>query len=461
MATASIPATLPAVDVIALERIQMANNVRHDLPDIESLADSMRRHGVLTAITVMRRDDGDFDLVAGQRRLAAARLAGLEAIPAVVQDGATDAERLRRQLAENLDREGLRDLDQAEAMQQLLALGLTAEVVAETVRTTPDNVRAWADLLRLPKKVRRLIESGRMTAAEGHLLVALLDDGDAMRAALERIGAGYGVDRAVATVQRERELERKHTAARERLEAEGCPIIDAPSWGSFPATSKTQTLGKGHRDVSIPLRQHAKLPCHAAYVAIHNGDVVYVCTNRNAHAGVDGSGVADLRAERAARRAQKKALREAHTLRFGTMRDAIRNHAISAEEATRHVLRLTIDDAEPRDLEMAAAMLGVAVPKSHHLSAEREALLAHAASGPEALLDVALAVAIARGERSLTSERFDWRRSLVAEHASLIRSTGVHQLSEVEEELIRERTPRSWDATDLSEADESTPATAA
>jgi hypothetical protein len=52
----------------------------------------------------------------------------------------------------------LHDLDQAAAMQQLLDLGVEPEDVAETVHTTPENVRAWADLLRLPRKVRRLIE---------------------------------------------------------------------------------------------------------------------------------------------------------------------------------------------------------------------------------------------------------------------------------------------------------------
>ena len=56
------------------------------LPNIPSLAESIRREGVLTAITVDRRDDGDFDLVAGFRRVAASRLAGLTSIPAVIRD---------------------------------------------------------------------------------------------------------------------------------------------------------------------------------------------------------------------------------------------------------------------------------------------------------------------------------------------------------------------------------------
>ena len=85
--------------MIALHRIHTAANVRSGtLPNIPSLAASIRREGVLTAITVDRRDDGDYDLVAGFRRLAAAQLAGLATIPAVIRDRTGEAERLRRQL---------------------------------------------------------------------------------------------------------------------------------------------------------------------------------------------------------------------------------------------------------------------------------------------------------------------------------------------------------------------------
>ncbi len=75
---------------------------------------------------------------------------------------------------------------------------------------------------------------------------------------------------------------------------------------------------------------------------------------------------------------------------------------------------------------------------------ERATLLAHAASGPDALLDVALAVAIARGERELTTERFDWRRTLVAERANLIRSAGIHKFTAVEKEVIAQCSPSRW-----------------
>src|SRR5436305_454969 len=150
-------------------------------------------------------------------------------------------------------------------MQQLLDLGVEPEDVAETVHTTPENVRAWADLLRLPRKVRRLIEKGRMTAADAYPLVGLLDDKEAMRAALERIDAGWGVESAVRETTRQREREKALAAARAKLDAEGCRVIDAPQYGYFSSTSKTRKLGTGYGDVQVPLRQHATMPCHAAY----------------------------------------------------------------------------------------------------------------------------------------------------------------------------------------------------
>jgi hypothetical protein len=200
------------------------------------------------------------------------------------------------------------------------------------------------------------------------------------------------------------------------------------------------------------------MPCHAAFIG-YDGAAVYICTDRNQHAGAEGSGVADLKAERAAKRAAKKALREAHAIRFQALQEAVRNHAIGHDEAIAYLLRLSIYDAEPEEQAAAASLLDVTVPEGHRMHDEREALIAHAASGPATLLDVALAVAIARGERALTTERFDWQRTMVAEHASLIRSTGIHELTTVEKELIAQRGPSRWeyDAQSDGEATELRP----
>jgi len=137
-----------------------------------------------------------------------------------------------------------------------------------------------------------------------------------------------------------------------------------------------------------------------------------ICTDRHRHAGIEGSGVPDLKAERATKRAAKKALRVAHGACLQAMQTAVRTHAISHDAALAHVLRMAIDDAVP-PTGMASA------------------LIAHAASGLDAARDMALALAIARGERALTTESFRWRE-MVSAHARLIRTTRIHQLTAVE-----------------------------
>ena len=121
------------------------------------------------------------------------------------------------------------------------------------------------------------------------------------------------------------------------------------------------------------------------------------------------------------------------------MQTAVRTHAISHDAALAHVLRMAIDDAVPPDWEMASALLDLPVGESRSAFPARDALITHAASSLDAARDIALALAIARGERALTTESFRWRREMVSAHARLIRTTGFHQLTAVAEEVITER----------------------
>ena len=272
----------------------------------------------------------------------------------------------------------------------------------------------------------------------------MLDDPACLRAAVQHFDDGWTIDRAVSVVTRDRERERALAAATEKLAAEGCRVIDPPKWNTFTSNSKVQKLGKRSGHVNVPLRQHAKLPCHAAYISPYEpGDIVYVCTDRNVHAGEEGSGVPDLKAERAAQRAAKKALRAAQATRFTALCTAMSNHAISSEEATMHVLRLALGDASYRDLGAARVMLGMAEPEGGVRL--RDPLIAHAQKDAQSLLDVVLAVALSRGERALAVDNWDARGSVLAAHVSLIRSTGIHEFSEAEEQLIAGRAPRSWE----------------
>jgi hypothetical protein len=120
------------------------------------------------------------------------------------------------------------------------------------------------------------------------------------------------------------------------------------------------------------------------------------------------------------------------------MQTAVRTHAISHDAALALVLRMAIDDRCAPDWEMASALLDLLVGGSPSAFPTRDALITHAAAGLDAARDMALALAIPRGERALTTESFQWRE-MVSALARLIRTTGIHQLTAVEEEVITER----------------------
>jgi ParB family chromosome partitioning protein len=140
-----------------------------------ALARSIEEVGVLQPIVVRRRGSG-YELVAGERRLRAARIAGLATVPAVVRES-DDAESLREALIENIHREDLGPLELAAAFQELLdGLGATQEAVAERLGYSRAHVANTIRLLSLPPDVQRLLAEGRIQAGHGRALLGLQDD---------------------------------------------------------------------------------------------------------------------------------------------------------------------------------------------------------------------------------------------------------------------------------------------
>ena len=165
---------------------------RRDFPEetLAALARSIREVGVLQPV-VVRRQDGGFELVAGERRLRAARLAGLATIPAIVREG-DDTESLREALIENLHREDLGPLEMASAFQELLEdLGVTQETVAERLGCSRAHVANTIRLLSLPGPVQQLLAEQKIQAGHARALLGLPDDEArstlALRAAAEAL----------------------------------------------------------------------------------------------------------------------------------------------------------------------------------------------------------------------------------------------------------------------------------
>lgn len=143
---------------------------------LDELARSIREHGLLQPIVVTRVADGTYQLVAGERRWRAARLAGLRTVPAVLKDPRTPRESLELALVENVQRRDLNPLEEAGAYHALVEEhGLTQEAVAQRVGRSRVAVANTLRLLQLPAEIQQAIADGALT--EGHARAILTAQG--------------------------------------------------------------------------------------------------------------------------------------------------------------------------------------------------------------------------------------------------------------------------------------------
>jgi ParB family chromosome partitioning protein len=139
---------------------------------LDALALSIQEVGVLQPV-VVRRSAAGFELIAGERRLRAARKAGLATIPVIVRES-DDAESLREALIENIHREDLNPIELAEAFRELLEeLGLKQETLAERLGVSRSHVANTIRLLQLPAEVQALLGDGTIQAGHGRALLSL------------------------------------------------------------------------------------------------------------------------------------------------------------------------------------------------------------------------------------------------------------------------------------------------
>jgi ParB family chromosome partitioning protein len=163
---------------------------RFDEESLAALAGSLGERGVLQPVLVRPKPGGTYELVAGERRWRAARIAGLESIPALVRPRA-DAEALELALIENMAREDLNPIEEARACTALVEeLGLTREEVGRRVGRGRVAVTNLMRLLDLPDEVIELLEQGALS--EGHGRAVLLADDHAARRSLAREAADEG-----------------------------------------------------------------------------------------------------------------------------------------------------------------------------------------------------------------------------------------------------------------------------
>lgn len=173
--------------------------------ELGSLADSVRLHGVLAPL-ICRRDDGFYVLIAGERRLRAAALAGLTEVPVIVRDAHDAGAQLELALVENLQRVDLDPVESARGYARLAeTYGYTQDEIAARVGKDRSTIANTMRLLKLPDSVLDELRAGRITAGHARAMLPVLDP-DALRRLTARIVAEQlsvrHVERIVASLVR-------------------------------------------------------------------------------------------------------------------------------------------------------------------------------------------------------------------------------------------------------------------
>ena len=214
---------------------------RHDQPreyfdeaGLSELASSIAEHGVLQPLTVRRVGRDGYQIIAGERRWRAARIAGLYEVPARIIE-ADDRKATELALVENLQREGLNPVEEAAGYRTLMTeYGLTQEEVSDTVGKSRSLVANTLRLLRLPEDVLALLKDGEIAPGAARALLSLENGTDISAAAAEVIRTGMSVREAEAYVKR-------LNSARSRRKSTPAPFVD---YAAAAARELSEKLGR-------------------------------------------------------------------------------------------------------------------------------------------------------------------------------------------------------------------------
>lgn len=241
-------AALEDIAVSAIEPNPNQPRVHFDESAISELAASIQELGVLQPLLVRRVAGGRYQLVAGERRWRAARLAGLTTVPAVVRD-VTDLASVEQALVENLHRKDLTALEEASAYEQLVEdFAFTHEQVAKRVGKSRVAITNTLRLLQLPAPIQALLAEGKLSAGHARALLGTTDRAFQDQLARRAAADGWSV-RAVEDAVRDRE-------AASSTPSDPRASDDQTSTVTTPSTRATRLRPPGVLEVEAELSEH-------------------------------------------------------------------------------------------------------------------------------------------------------------------------------------------------------------
>ena len=164
-----------------------------DIDALNELAASIKVHGIVQPIVVNKQSNGDYLIIAGERRWRAANICGLKTVPVIVKNY-TDKQVKEISIIENLQREDLNPIEAARAIKELMdEYGLTQEIVSERIGKSRSQIANTLRLLSLYPDVIKLVEEGKLSSGHARCLVVVNDPNDQIRLAQTAVTKGLNV----------------------------------------------------------------------------------------------------------------------------------------------------------------------------------------------------------------------------------------------------------------------------
>ena len=190
-----------------------------DKQALQELADSIRQYGVFQPIVVRKAVSG-YDLIAGERRLRASKLAGKTSIPAVIVDF-NDQQMMEASLLENIQREDLTPIEEANAYNQLIKkYHYTQEDLAKQLGKSRTNITNVLRLLNLPKEVQKMVNDGKLSYSQARTILALEDSAEMIEI------ANQAVDEGLSVIQIEKLCKKKNKGGSRPASKKSDPFMD-------------------------------------------------------------------------------------------------------------------------------------------------------------------------------------------------------------------------------------------
>jgi ParB family chromosome partitioning protein len=204
-----------------------SNQPRRNFRDteLEELAESIRQQGLIQPVVVRASNDDNYEILAGERRWRACKLVGMETINAIVKD-VDDQAALAISLIENIQRENLNPIEEAEGYQKLINdFGLKQSIVSQLVGKSRSRISRLLSLLNLPDSSRELISDGELSGAHGIVLAAsALEEAEVERLAELAIKDRWSRDQLEKVIQKSKSSDEPQASTRKRSES------SVPAW---------------------------------------------------------------------------------------------------------------------------------------------------------------------------------------------------------------------------------------